>query len=190
MTSAEPPTAPGTPGPSLRRRALIAGAAVVGVVLLVLLGSATVPRWWAQRVGDQADGSMTAGTGLGLFYGVVFTALPLLVLWWTFRRRRGWRVWAVGTGVAVLLALPNLMTLSIVLGTGGASHAGERILDVEGPGFRGGSLVGAILAAAAVGWLIHQMTGRRRADRRAGRLEEELRAERAAREGSAGEGGT
>jgi MFS family permease len=189
VTPPEPPaTDRAAPAPNRGRRVLIGLGALVGVVLLVLLASATVPRWWAQRIGDQADGSMTAGSGLGVFYGFVFTALPLLVLWWTFRRRRGRRAWAAGAAVAVVLALPNLMTLSIVLGTGGASHAGERILDVEGPGFRGGTLLGALLAAGAVASLAYLTTGRRRADRRARRLEDELRAERAAREGD-GAGG-
>jgi len=39
------------------------------------------------------------------------------------------------------------MTLSVVLGGNNAAHAGERIMDVEAPGFRGASLVGAIVAA-------------------------------------------
>jgi hypothetical protein len=64
---------------------------------------------------------------------------------------------------AVFLALPNLFTLGIVLGRGNAAHAGDRTLDVEAPGFRGGSLAGAILAALcilAVWWLVRS---RRRA---------------------------
>ncbi|HEY5854830.1 MAG TPA: hypothetical protein VIW24_12455, partial [Aldersonia sp.] len=46
---------------------------------------------------------------------------------------------------ALLVALPNLMTLSVVLGTNSAAHAGERVMDVEAPGFRAGSLWGAII---------------------------------------------
>ena len=37
------------------------------------------------------------------------------------------------------------MTLGIVLGISDAAHAGDRILDVEGPGFRLWSLIGAIV---------------------------------------------
>ena len=37
------------------------------------------------------------------------------------------------------------MTLSVVFGGNSAAHAGERIMDVEAPGFRGASLVGAII---------------------------------------------
>jgi hypothetical protein len=47
--------------------------------------------------------------------------------------------------LAALFAVPNLLTLGIVLGTSAASHAGERILDVDGPAFRGGSAWGAVL---------------------------------------------
>lgn len=177
-----PPPPPPAAGPDWTRRLLVAAAVVVGVILAALLAAAVVPRWWAQRIGDQADGSMLAGVGLGIFYGVVFTALPLAVVWFTFRRRRHWRRWLLGMVVAIVLALPNLMTLSIVVGTGSASHAGERILDVEGPGFRGATLVGAILGAVAVGVFAYQRTQRSRADRRASRLEGELRQERATRE--------
>ena len=42
------------------------------------------------------------------------------------------------------------MTLGIVVGSGGGAHAGERILDVEGGGFRAGSLMGAMLAVVLV----------------------------------------
>jgi hypothetical protein len=86
------------------------------------------------------------------------------------------------------------MTLGIVLGTGSAAHAGERILDVEGPNFRAFTLVGAILGAVAVVGLRYLMASRRRAKGRASELRGELRrreeAERAAAESdrSAAEG--
>ncbi len=178
-----PPPPPGTPW---TRRLAVAAAVLVGIILLALLAAAVVPRWWAQRIGDQADGSMLAGVGLGLVYGLVFTALPLAVAWWAFRRRRGRRTWIVAGAVAVLLAIPNLMTLSIVVGTGSASHAGERILDVEGPGFRGATLAGALLGALLVGMFAYQRAQRTRQSRRASRLEDELRRERVAREGAEG----
>lgn len=137
--------------------------------------SATVPRWWAQRIGDQVDGSISAGIGLGLFYGFVFTFLPLLVLSVAVRRGRAWRTRAWIAVVALALALPNLMTLGIVLGTGSAAHAGERILDVEAPDFRAASLVGAILGAAAVGGVLWLLASRRRAKARESALRRELR---------------
>ena len=140
------------PARPLGHRLILLGGTIVAVVVAYFIASATIPRWWAQRIGDQVDGSGTAGVGLGLFYGFVFTFLPLLVVSFALRRRRGWRARAWLLGLAVLLALPNLFTLGIVLGRGSAAHAGERILDVDAPYFRGATLVGAIVGAlAAVG---------------------------------------
>ena len=120
------------------RRALWIGALLVLLVVALLAASATVPRWWAHRVGDQVDGSITQGTLLGLFYGFVFTFVPILVLVLILRWRRTPRAIAVALLLAIVLALPNLMTLGIVLGRGNAAHAGDRVLDVEAPAFRGG----------------------------------------------------
>jgi MFS family permease len=126
-------------------------AAVVVLVVAVVIASAFIPRWWAHRVGAQVSGSMTRGIIFGLFYGFVFVLLPLAVLRWTFRKKRGWKFIALSSLAALVLASPNLTTLAIVFGSGNAAHAGERTLDVEAPGFRYASLAGAI--AAGVVWL-------------------------------------
>jgi hypothetical protein len=148
---------------SWKRRLLVAGGLVAFVLLAGLIASATIPRWWAQRIGDQVDGRITQGVLVGLFYGFVFTALPLLVLGAVLRFRRTWAAIGVGLAIALLLAVPNLMTLGIVLGTGNAAHAGERTLDVEAPGFRGGTLVGALLAAGLVLFVGYLLVSRARA---------------------------
>jgi hypothetical protein len=133
------------------------------VLLGGLVASATIPRWWAQRVGEQVDGSIVTGVFVGLFYGFVFTALPLLVLAAVVRWRRTPKAIAVGIAIAVVLAIPNLMTLGIVLGRGNAAHAGERVLDVEAPAFRGATLVGALLAVALTGLVSYLVVSRARA---------------------------
>ncbi len=180
-TSETTPTpAPGPARTPLRRRLLIGGGVLVGVVLLYYIGGATVPRWWAHRIGDQVDGSITAGIALGLFYGIVFTFLPLMVLTFALVRRRSWRTRAWLIALAVLLALPNRCTLGIVLGTGSAAHAGERTLDVEAPDFRGATLVGVVIGALAVVGVRYLMLSRRRAKEREARLRGELRARDAA----------
>ena len=144
-------------------RRIIAAAVVAGLVILAgLIASATIPRWWAQRIGDQVDGSIVTGTFVGLFYGFVFTILPLLVLVIALRWWRSWRVVAAALLIALILALPNVMTLGIVLGTGNAAHAGDRILDVEAPAFRGGTLAGALIAIALVGLVSWLLVSRRR----------------------------
>lgn len=166
------------------KRALIVIVSAIALVCAGLLGASFLPRWWAHRVGDQANGSFTGGILIGLFYGFVFVALPLAMLRFAFRKRRPWKTWAWMFGVAVLLALPNLLTLGVVLGSGGAAHAGERTLDVDAPGFRGASLGGAI--AAVVAFLLWEYL--RYSRRRAREQVQQLRAELKAREQTAGSG--
>jgi hypothetical protein len=153
-----------------------------GAAILVF-STAVLPRWWAHRVGDQADGSMVQGVAVGLFYGFVFTALPVLLLWWGLRRARRWGSRLALVATALVLALPNLLTLGIVLGRGDAAHAGERTFDVEAPGFRGATLIGAVAGVAALVALAAMLRSRRRARERVDTLEEELRS----REQSAGD---
>jgi hypothetical protein len=150
-------------GANWGRRALWAGVVVVLVLLGGLVASATVPRWWAHRIGDQVDGSITQGTLVGLFYGFVFTFLPIAVLVLILRWRTTWRWVVFGLALAVILALPNLMTLGIVLGRGNAAHAGDRILDVEAPAFRGGTFAGALLACLLIGFVAYLIVSRGRA---------------------------
>jgi uncharacterized membrane protein (DUF485 family) len=138
-----------TPNRWVRRIVLV--IVLIGVAYLVyLMSAAFFPRWWAQRVADQVDGSVTRGTTWGLFYGVVFTAVPLLLL---AQVRRGFFSWAwrgIVALVAIALAAPNWLTLSVVVGNSNAAHAGERIMDVDAPGFRAATLIGAIIGAVLV----------------------------------------
>ncbi len=145
------------------RRAKWIGGGLAVFVVAVLIASATVPRWWAQRIGDQVDGSITQGTLLGLFYGFVFTLVPIAVVVLILRWRRTWRTVVVALVVAVVFALPNLLTLSITVGRGNAAHAGDRVLDVEAPAFRGGSLAGALLACLLIAFVAYLLITRSRA---------------------------
>ncbi|MFN0156378.1 MAG: hypothetical protein ACKVUT_18540 [Gaiella sp.] len=135
----------------------------------IVIGVALLPRWWSHFVGDQVHGSITTGVILGIFYGFTFTILPLLILWFAFRKRRPWRQWLGWFVASLVFAMPNLLTLGIVVGTGNAAHAGERTLDVEAPAFRYASLAGALAAGLLVAaWLVR------------GRLEERQRSRPAA----------
>jgi MFS family permease len=128
-------------------RRFVIGVLVAAIlIVLAFLGAAFLPRWWAHRLAHQVNGGMTTGIILGLFYGFVFTIVPLFVAYRAFRKRRPWKTWAGLTVLAILLASPNLLTLGIVIGSGKAAHAGERTLDVDAPGFRGATLAGAIVA--------------------------------------------
>jgi hypothetical protein len=86
-------------------------------------------------------------------------ALVILLLRW----RRTWKTIVAALIVGIVFALPNLMTLSIVIGRGNAAHAGDRTLDVDAPAFRGGSLVGALLACALLGLVAYLIVSRNRA---------------------------
>lgn len=162
--------------PNWGRRLVIGGACLLVAVILFVLGAQFIPRWWSHRIGDQVAQSTASGIGIGLFYGSVFTFVPLLVLWFAFRRRRTWKVWAAFIAGAALLAIPNLLTLGIVLGTGDAAHAAERTLDVEAPYFRGASAAGAIGAVLVFAVLMYILWMRRRGKRTEARLRDELRA--------------
>ena len=184
----------GRPGDERRydRQSVKAGTwvnrAVLALVLIALayvayaLSAAFFPRWWAQRVGDQAGGQLSAGTLWGLFYGFVFTLVPLLLLAQMRRRFFSWTWRFIILAVAVVLAIPNWLTLAVVLGTSNAAHAGERIFDVEAPGFRAATAIGAV-AGAVVALVIvgagMRLAGRRREVRELkGRLSEREQEER------------
>jgi len=164
--------------PTLGRRVLIGGAVVAGLVIAYLIAAAVIPRWWAQRVADVVDGRLTVGALYGLFIGAVFTLVPLVVARMVIRFRRQGRTWKgwVGWLVVVLLtAAPNLMTLGIVLGDNDAAHDGDRILSVEGNGFRLWSFIGAILGAVAFAAFLYLASSRRRNRQRASDLRDELK---------------
>ncbi|MFI7003187.1 permease [Nocardia sp. NPDC050175] len=134
---------------------VIGGLAVLAVLFIAyFILSAFIPRWWAQRIAEMVNGSFAKGIGWGLVFGGVCTVIPLFLLLFALRvwRRRAGRFMAgAAVVVALLVAIPNLMTLTIVLGGSNAAHAGQRILDVDAPAFRGATMAGAIAAAAI--WL-------------------------------------
>jgi hypothetical protein len=183
-TQPTPSAAPPAQGRSWKRWLAYTTIVVAIIVVGGWIGAAFIPRWWSQRVADQVNGSIWTGSTVGLVYGFLFTVLPLLVLVWAVRRGRSWKTWLVFAGAAIVLALPNLFTLGIVAGRGNAAHAGERTLDVEAPGFRNGTGVGAVLAALVLlgtWWLVRS---RRRAHDELDRMRSEARetAQRPARD--------
>lgn len=155
------------------KRRVSTGLIGLGVaVVLWLIGAAVIPRWWAQRVADVVDGRLTVGALYGLFIGAVFTIVPVLVLLLSLRTRgegRSWKAWAVWLVIAAIAAAPNLITLGIVLGVSNAAHDGDRILSVDGPGFRMWSLIGVIvgvLAVVGVWYLLRSRRGARNDNKR------------------------
>ncbi|NGP08612.1 hypothetical protein G6038_24665 [Rhodococcus sp. 14C212] len=134
--------------PPWAKKALWSVGALLALVVAYFVLAAFVPRWWAQRIAGLADAGFARGMAWGVLFGLVCTFVPLALFAaaWRIRTWRRHRVLqVVFVAAAVVVAIPNLMTLSIVLGNGNAAHAGERILDVDAPGFRGATLVGAVV---------------------------------------------
>ncbi|WP_159845835.1 permease [Nocardia sp. CY41] len=138
------------PAAAVWRTRIIGGAVILAVlVVCYVILSAFIPRWWAQRVGSMVHGSFAKGIGWGLFFGGFCTLVTLFLLLFAvlvWRRKAGRFLAGAAAVVAILFAIPNLMTLTIVLGNSSAAHAGERILDVDAPAFRGAALTGAVIA--------------------------------------------
>lgn len=152
MTTSQAPSASPTTGmPEWAKKAIKIAVIAVVLVITYFILAAYLPRWWSQRVASLADGSFSAGIAWGVMFGLVCTLIPLLLFRaiWQVRKRKHAREMQIGALVlGVIFALPNLLTLSIVLGNSSAAHAGERVLDVDGPGFRGASVLGALIGVA------------------------------------------
>jgi glucan phosphoethanolaminetransferase (alkaline phosphatase superfamily) len=131
-----------------KRTLILAGVALVLLVAAYFILGAFIPRWWSQRIGSTVHGSVTTGTILGLCIGFTFTLVPLFVLTLALRPRTNWKLRIGWLVLALILATPNLCTLGVVTGDGSGAHAGQRTMDVDAPAFRGGSLAGALVAAA------------------------------------------
>lgn len=160
---------------------LIAGFAVVAVLLVaILIWTQFLPVWWAQTIGRQTGATVSGGIGWGLIHGFVFTLIPLVLL--GFAVLRHWKapiVRIVLAVLAIIVAVPNLLTLSIVIGIGGAYDRARTTMDVTAPWFRNSVLIGAIIAGViAAGLAVWSIVLRRRH-----RELIELRAERLARDG-------
>lgn len=153
------------------RTRIIGGVLILAVLIVTyFLLAAFVPRWWAQQITSSVHGSFSKGILWGLFYGGLLTAISLLLLLLAataWKRRAGKFIAGATVMVAVLLTVPNLMTLSVVLGGNNAAHAGQRIMDVNAPAFRGACLVGAIIAVVPVLFVIRRRTQRHWKRRRA-----------------------
>jgi hypothetical protein len=133
---------------------------VIGAVVTIFFAT-VLPRWWSHRMGDVINGSLWSGWMVGLAVGALFTALPLIVML-NIHRSDGLKKGGLKLLGALLLAFPNLLTLGIVVGNGSAAHAGQRTLDVEAPGFRLASLIGAIIGAALVAFFKYLMYSRKK----------------------------
>jgi len=160
--------------PNWSTRIALVLVTLVLLALAVVLAVNLLPSWWAHRVGEVSDGKFTSATFAGLTCGFVFTAAPLLMTRRVFARHGSLVSRVVWLLLAALVAAPNLTTLAIVVGTGDAAHAAERTFDVEAPGFRNATAIGAAVAVVFVVMLWFLLAGRRRRGRQLRDAETEL----------------
>ncbi len=114
------------------------------LVLLYFVVRLFMPVWWATRISDQTQGSLTSGIVLGLVYGFVFTFVPLLIAWQARYKKVSWLWKAVIVLAAVLVAIPNLLTLSIYANSSAAAAKARNMIDISATWFPSWSIGGAI----------------------------------------------
>lgn len=144
-----------------------------------LLAITIAPREWADFIGKQSDGSMFRATVYGLVIGFLFTLVPLVIARQALRGfKLGMRLTILA--LAIVVALPNLLTLAVVLGTNHSAEVARRTLDDDAAGFRVGTVSGAIVAALVFSLLVAWGISRWN-DKRKIRKYQELQSELAAK---------
>jgi hypothetical protein len=129
-------------------RIILAVVAVLVLVIAYFALAAVLPVWWANVIRDQVQGNLGAGILVGMFYGFVFTFVPLLVAWQAARKAIKWPGKIVLVLLAVVLATPNLLTAAIMISNSTAAHNGQRILGTEATWFPLWTQISAVAAVA------------------------------------------
>lgn len=122
----------------------VAAVIILAIVYLVVL--LFLPVWWATRVTNQTQGSVTSGIILGLTYGFVFTFVPLLIAWQARYKKVSWPWKAVIVVLAIIVAIPNLLTLSIYANSSGAAAKARSMIDISATWFPSWTMGGAAAA--------------------------------------------
>ncbi|MDR6688109.1 ABC-type multidrug transport system permease subunit [Arthrobacter sp. 1088] len=125
---------------------LILVALLVAVAAYFILG-AILPRWWSDVVAGQIRRDLGASVLVGMFYGFVFTFIPLAVAWQATHKAVSWPWKIVIVLAAVAIATPNLLTAGIVFGSTESAHAGQRTLSVDAGFFTTWTAISAVAAA-------------------------------------------
>ncbi len=98
-------------------RTILGVAAAAALVIIYLIASVTVPLMWANSIRDQVGGQLGNSIPIGMFYGFVFTFVPILVAWQAHRSNFNKWVRVSLVVLGVLLLIPNLLTLSVIYGS-------------------------------------------------------------------------
>lgn len=143
---------------------LILVAVLVAVAAYFILG-AVLPRWWSDVIAGQIRRDLGASVLVGMFYGFVFTFVPLLVAWQATRKAVSWP-WKIALVlVAVAIATPNLLTAGIAFGSTESAHAGQRTLSVDAGFFTTWTAISAVAAvvvfiAVTILWALWRRRGK------------------------------
>ncbi|MGB9034864.1 MAG: hypothetical protein WCC45_10125 [Paeniglutamicibacter sp.] len=132
------------PKPRWGLRLGLGAAALVLLAIVYFVVRLFLPVWWATRIGNQTQGSITSGILLGLIYGFVFTFVPLLIAWQARYKKVSWPWKSVIVLVAVLVAIPNLLTLSIYANSSSSATKARTMIDTSATWFPSWSIGGAI----------------------------------------------
>lgn len=97
-------------------RTILGVAAAVVLVVVYLIASVTVPLMWADSISDQIGGQLGNSIPLGMFYGFVFSFLPVTIAWQAHRRHLNKWVRISLVVLGLLLTIPNLLTLAVLFG--------------------------------------------------------------------------
>ncbi len=127
-------------------RIILGSVALLVIVITYFALAAILPVWWANVIRGQVQGNLGAGILVGMFYGFVFTFVPLVVAWQATRKAVSWPWKLVILVAAVALATPNLLTAGIMFGASQAAHNGQRILGTEATWFPLWTQIAAIAA--------------------------------------------
>lgn len=100
----------------------IAGVVIAAVLVIAyFIASATVPVTWANTVSNQVAGKPSASIPLGMFYGFMFSFIPVIVAWQAHYKKLNKWVRISILVVAFLLTIPNLLTLVVLNATTNAA---------------------------------------------------------------------
>ncbi|HIZ34946.1 MAG TPA: hypothetical protein H9815_04145 [Candidatus Ruania gallistercoris] len=141
--------ADGVPPVWLRRITIGAGIVIV-LVLLGVLGSIVLPGWWAGMVTGWVQGVSSAGILTGLVCGFVFTVIPVSVIWLAVTSSWEWRTRLIVAAAVAVVALPNVLTLVIDVGTTSSAVDARLDMVIGAPAFTGSTLAGVLIALVGV----------------------------------------
>ncbi|PQZ88615.1 hypothetical protein CQ018_16620 [Arthrobacter sp. MYb227] len=163
---AAPTASSAQPKPRWGLRIGLGACAAILLVAIFFIFRLFLPVWWATRISNQTQGSLSGGVLLGLAYGFIFTFVPLLIGWQMRYKKISWPWKGVILVLALAAASPNLMTLGIYLNSSSAARKAQLTIDTTATWFPSWTIIGAVLgvllfAGIAVFWHMWRSRGKK-----------------------------